>query len=172
MSAGAGEPGGLFPERGGRERPAPAPASPADTITKAVGNAARFWRRDRGPSGAIHYTGLAALKGQGVRAGPHSIPYRYLGPDPKAKTARLPHGTLKVRAQQPEFKRDEDKLLASLDGRGLGELVRVKREPDWQKVKPLVTATESGAVVWTETGELVEGVRAEVRPPKFTVETD
>lgn len=97
---------------------------------------------------------------------------RILQEDPKAKTVRLPHGVLKMRAQQPEFKRDEDKLLAWLDGRGIGELVRVKREPDWQKIKPLVAATGSGAVVWTETSELVEGVRAETRPPKFTVETD
>lgn len=84
---------------------------------------------------------------------------------------RLPHGVLKVRAQAPEFERDEERLLEWLDARGMGEFVRTKREPDWQKLKPLLAATPGGAVVVADTGEIVEGVRAVPRPPRFTAET-
>lgn len=97
---------------------------------------------------------------------------RLLEEDPKAKTVRLPHGVLKMRAQAPEFERDEERLLEWLDARGMGEFVRVKREPDWQRLKPLLAPTPGGAVVVADTGEVVEGVRAVLRAPKFAAETE
>lgn len=97
---------------------------------------------------------------------------RVLAEDPKAKTVRLPHGRLLMRAQPPEFERDEERLLEWLDARGMAEFVRTKREPDWQRLKPLVAATPGGAVVVADTGEVVEGVRATIRPPKFAAETE
>lgn len=100
---------------------------------------------------------------------------RVLAEDPRAKTIRLPHGTLKVRAQQPEYRRDEAALLAWVKA-NRPELVKVKEDVDWAALKKslMVAGEDAGApfmpVVDGETGAVVEGVLAVPRPDKFSVE--
>lgn len=89
--------------------------------------------------------------------------------DPKLKTIKLPHGTLKLRTQQPEFIRDDEKLLQWLKQNGMNKFVKVIEKPEWGELKKK-TQVVGDKVVLVDTGEVIEGVTAEQRPPKFSVE--
>lgn len=100
---------------------------------------------------------------------------RVIAQDPKAKTITLPHGTLKLRAQQPEISRDDGKLLPWVETNHPA-LVRVKKETDWVKLKAVVQFAPDPdrphflIAVDSQTGERVPGVEALERPAKFAVE--
>lgn len=79
--------------------------------------------------------------------------------DPKLKTVKLPHGSLKMRAQQPQYEYDEDQLLPWAKG-NLPEAVVVKESIAKTPVKKHIR----------ETGEMVPGVTITERPEKFIVE--
>jgi hypothetical protein len=79
--------------------------------------------------------------------------------DPKLKTVKLPHGSLKMRAQQPQYEYDEDQLLPWAKG-NLPEAVVVKESIAKTPVKKHIR----------ETGEMVPGVTITERPEKFSVE--
>lgn len=89
--------------------------------------------------------------------------------DPDRKTIKLPHGTLKLRARQPEYKRDEKTLLSFLKDNGLNEFIKVIEKPEWGVLKKNVELA-GDKVVHRDTGLIVEGVTVEKRPPGFTVE--
>lgn len=91
--------------------------------------------------------------------------------DPKAKTIKLPHGKLKMRKQQPEFIRDNDKLLSWLKQSNKTDYIVVKESPDWAQLKKTLQVA-GNALVDTETGEVVEGVEVVEREPKFSVEVE
>jgi len=90
--------------------------------------------------------------------------------DPKAKTIKLPHGKMEIRSQQPEIKRDDETLLDWLNGEALFKFVKVEQSPDWQALKQNTTI-DNGKFIYTETGQVIEGVVAVNRPDKFTVTT-
>lgn len=79
--------------------------------------------------------------------------------DPKLKTMKLPHGTLKMRAQQPQYEYDEE-ILLSWAKENLPEAVVIKESVAKTLVKKHIQ----------ETGELVPGVTITERPEKFAVE--
>ena len=79
--------------------------------------------------------------------------------DPKLKTMKLPHGTLKMRAQQPQYEYDEE-ILLSWAKENLPEAVVIKESVAKTPVKKHIQ----------ETGELVPGVTITERPEKFAVE--
>lgn len=79
--------------------------------------------------------------------------------DPKLKTMKLPHGALKMRAQQPEFQYDETQLLPWAK----------ENLPDAVVVKVSVSKTPVKKHI-KETGEMVPGVTITERPEKFSVE--
>ena len=79
--------------------------------------------------------------------------------DPKLKTLKLPHGSLKMRAQQPEFTYDDEPLLAWAK-ESLPTAVVVKESVAKQPVKDWIK----------ETGEVPAGVTISNRPDKFSVE--
>lgn len=79
--------------------------------------------------------------------------------DPKLKTMKLPHGTLKMRAQQPQYEYDEDVLLPWAK-ENLPEAVVTKESVAKNPVKKHIQ----------ETGETVPGVTITERPEKFAVE--
>ena len=79
--------------------------------------------------------------------------------DPKLKTVKLPHGSLKMRAQQPEFQYDETQLLPWAK----------ENLPDAVVVKVSVSKTPVKKHI-KETGEMVPGVTITERPEKFSVE--
>ena len=79
--------------------------------------------------------------------------------DPKLKTMKLPHGTLKMRKQQPQYEYDEE-ILLSWAKENLPEAVVIKESVAKTPVKKHIQ----------ETGELVPGVTIIERPEKFSVE--
>jgi len=93
-----------------------------------------------------------------------------LDADPRAKTVKLPHGSLRCRVQQPEFIRNDEELLAWAEVTD-PQLVEVKKSPRWAEIKK--RGQPSGQnLVDTVTGELVAGVTVLYREPKFTVDVE
>lgn len=84
----------------------------------------------------------------------------------KRKSYKLPHGTLKVRKQQPHYERDEAKLRPWAIEMGLTRAP----EPDWAAVKQRGMVV-GNSLVDSETGELIPGVVIFEQPAVFTVAT-
>lgn len=93
---------------------------------------------------------------------------KVLADDPKAKTIKLPHGELKMRSQQPEFVRDDDRLVSFLVENGLSQYVKVKTSPNWADFKRS-TVVDNGKVIHKDSGQVVEGVEVQEKPEKFEV---
>lgn len=79
--------------------------------------------------------------------------------DPKLKTMKLPHGALKMRAQQPKYEYDET-LMLPWAKKNLPEAVVVKESVAKTPVKKHIK----------DTGEMVPGVEIVERPERFSVE--
>jgi len=97
--------------------------------------------------------------------------YFYTVPHKKSMTQsqyKLPDATLVLKQQNPEYLRDNDALLRYADENKRPELVRVKREPNWEAIKA-ASIIQGDKLVDTETGEIIQGVKLIVRPDKFEV---
>lgn len=81
----------------------------------------------------------------------------------------LPSCKLVLKAQQPEFNRDEAVLCDYLDKKGRDDLVKITRRADWAALKKMLKVMEDGTCVDAD-GEVVEGVQAISRQPEFKVE--
>lgn len=81
----------------------------------------------------------------------------------------LPTCKLVLKAQQPEFSRDENVLCDYLDKKGRDDLVRITRRADWAALKKTLKVMEDGTCVDAD-GEVVEGVQAFNRLPEFRIE--
>ena len=79
---------------------------------------------------------------------------------------RLPSGILKLKIQEPEYERDELKLMKRYP-----ELVKENPKLDWSALKKRVAVTD-GLPVDKETGEIIDGITIKSREPKFIVEVD
>lgn len=92
---------------------------------------------------------------------------RTIAENPKAKTIKLLGGELQLRAQQPEFLRDE-KLLTDWADKNRPEFV--KREPklEWGELKK-VLKFEKGKAIDPASGELVPAITVIMRPAKFSI---
>lgn len=94
---------------------------------------------------------------------------KILEADPKAKTIKLPHGEMKIRAQQPEIKKDDKILVGWLKlSEETQKFVETKEVPKWGEFKKLCKI-ENGEAIYLETGEIVDGITAMDRPDKFEV---
>ena len=87
------------------------------------------------------------------------------------KTIKLPHGALRCRAQQPEFIRNEEELLAWAEATDPVNLVEVKKSARWAEIK------KYGKPIGDQffdpaTGEVIPGVVVVPREPKFTVDVE
>ena len=81
----------------------------------------------------------------------------------------LPSCKLVLKAQQPEFNRDEAVLCDYLDKKGRDDLVKITRRADWAALKKTLKVMEDGTCVDAD-GEVVEGVQAFSRQPEFKIE--
>lgn len=88
--------------------------------------------------------------------------------DPKKKTIKLPLGTLKIRAQQPEYKRDDIALVEWLKANSLDGLVKVEEKPNWAELKKSIEVKGEKAFI-KGTEMQVEGVVCIPRGDKFEV---
>lgn len=84
------------------------------------------------------------------------------------ETYSLPSGKLKLKHPQPEYKRDDSKLVEWLENSGKTDYIKIKKSPDWATLKKAITVV--GDKVADENGEIVEGVEVVERPPVFDVE--
>lgn len=88
----------------------------------------------------------------------------------KARTVKLPYGvTLRCRAQQPEWKRDEARLLAWAE---INAPQYVEQRPHllWSALKKDASPTPDGTAVLPDTGEVLPDVQVIERGDKFEVE--
>lgn len=81
---------------------------------------------------------------------------------------RLPAGKLVLKTQNPEFRRDDKKVIEWAKENGLSRFVKTKEELDWAGLKES-TAVFEGHVV-TEEGEIIPGIDVVEREAKFSVE--
>lgn len=76
---------------------------------------------------------------------------------------RLPSGEIVKKYPNPEYKRNNDKLLDWIKANHL-DLVEIKESPKWGELKKF-TKLAGGQVVFVGTGEIIEGIEAVERPP-------
>lgn len=91
--------------------------------------------------------------------------------DSRRKTINAPSGSVSLRKQGPEFKKDDDALIRWLKETGKRDLVKVQESVDWANLKAqLVDVMEDGTCV-TQDGELIptEAIKAIPRPDKLYV---
>jgi hypothetical protein len=100
-----------------------------------------------------------------------SLPEENIKTTKTQKQYKLPSGTIKLVKQQPEFERDNDKLLKWLKDNNLIEYIKIEEKPIWENLKKVVKV-EGGKIYNQETGELVEGVKVREREDKFVVITE
>lgn len=89
--------------------------------------------------------------------------------DKRRITIKLPHGELRIRQQQPEFVRDDKRLLAWAE-QNRPEVVERKPAVKWADLKAKLAVSGNRAVD-TETGEEVAGIVVIAKPDKFEVKT-
>lgn len=92
-------------------------------------------------------------------------------PHKKTKTQesyKLPGGKLVLKTQNPEYKRDDSKVIEWLKSSGMPQYVKVKEELDWSALKD-ATAVFEGHIV-TEDGDVIPGIEVVNRDAKFVVE--
>lgn len=96
---------------------------------------------------------------------------RQLTENKKLKTIKLPHGELQLRAQQPDFTRDNEALMAWAKN-NRPEFVISPPPPEsvlnWAELKKTLKVVK-GQAVYPETGEVVPGLVVSERPPKFQI---
>ena len=100
----------------------------------------------------------------------------YLEMIPTAKKTKtqisyeLLEGKLTLKAQAPEYVRDEAALVPWLKKNGMTDLVKVKESANWADLKKQLKVSPDGTEMVTADGEIVPGVKVEQREPKFTAE--
>ena len=92
-------------------------------------------------------------------------------PHKKTKTQesyKLPGGKLVLKTQNPEYNRDDARVIDWLKKNGQAQFVKVEEKLDWAALKS-ATAVFDGHIV-TEDGEIIDGVEVINRDAKFVVE--
>jgi len=96
---------------------------------------------------------------------------RLFAEDNKKKTVKLPHGSLQLRAQEPAYTKDDKKIIEWAE-QNRPELVITPPQPEkelsWGDMKKTIKVI-GRQVTCTVTGEVVPGIEAMERDPKFSV---
>lgn len=93
-------------------------------------------------------------------------------PRKSAKTQvsyELRTGKLVLKAQEPEYDRQEDQLCKWLKDNGKAGMVKTKESADWKELKKELKVAPDGKSMITADGEIVPGITVIEREPKFTV---
>ena len=92
-------------------------------------------------------------------------------PHHKTKTQesyQLPGAKLILKKQNPEYKRNDDDVIAWLKSKMGGKYVKVEESLDWDGLKKNSAALDGR--LWSEDGEEIPGIEVVNREPKFVVE--
>lgn len=99
--------------------------------------------------------------------------YLDMVPAKKSKTQisyELPGGKLVLKQQEPKYENpDEEATVKWLKESGKSGYVKVKETPNWADMKKDMKVKVVGDAVCTEDGEVIPGMKATAREPKFTV---
>lgn len=68
-----------------------------------------------------------------------------------------------------EYKRDDEKMLSWLNNNHLDQFIKTKMDVDWKELKTRTSISEDGAVVFDDTGEIIDGVIASEKPDTFDI---
>lgn len=91
--------------------------------------------------------------------------------DPKRKkTFKLPNGQVQFRAQQPEYKRDDEQLLKWLKANGRESYIVTKESPAWGELKKIFKQ-HGEHMIDPESGEVVDGILVVERPVAIRIVT-
>ena len=85
------------------------------------------------------------------------------------ETYKLPSGTLKQKSREPDYVRDDAKIIEWLKEQELKDYIKEEPSLKWGELKKSITANEEQAV-YAETGEVIPGVKVVEREPVFLVE--
>ena len=88
--------------------------------------------------------------------------------NPGLKSIKLPHGTIRLRKQQPNYIREDEKLIEWAKKENRTELINVKESLKWGELKKEIL-NNNGQAVHKETGEVIEHIQIQERPDKFEV---
>lgn len=99
---------------------------------------------------------------------------RYFQIVPKHETKtqakyELPSGSLVLKHPGPKFERDDPALAAFLIANSMSEYVEIVQKPLWGELKKACNVLGDGTVIETESGLVVEGVKAVPQPDRFEV---
>ena len=80
----------------------------------------------------------------------------------------LPSGKLVVKQQEPEYSRDDERIIEWLKENGGERYVKVRESLDWAALKKTLTVLDGIAA--DENGEVIPGIAVTEREPVFKVE--
>lgn len=80
----------------------------------------------------------------------------------------LPSAKLVWKQQNPEYVRDDEKVIDWLKKSDCAEFVKIKESLDWAGLKKQVVVS-NGECVMADTGEVVPGIEVVEREPKFDI---
>lgn len=95
----------------------------------------------------------------------------------KKRTIPLPSGTLSFRKQAPKYFFDgreataDNPALLDFTKKFYCEYLKTKEYVDWSKFKAQLVI-DGDNVLFAETGEVIDGLRAQILPDKFTIKTN
>lgn len=84
------------------------------------------------------------------------------------ETYKLPSGTLRLKYQQSEFKRDEGKLISWLKENELTDFIKIEEKPNWAELKKRIQVSGDKAV--SEDGQIIDGIEVIEKPPVFEID--
>lgn len=82
----------------------------------------------------------------------------------------LPSGKLVIKAQQPKYSVDDAAACAWLSDSNMEDYIKIEKRVDWVQLKKSVSVLDDGSVMLNGTGELINGITAEIREPSFVVD--
>ena len=94
------------------------------------------------------------------------------------RSVTLPGGTLQFRKQEPKFFFDDlkeanardERLIKFVKNNAYSYLkVKLDESVDWMKFKRQLAIDDDGDVSFKETGEIIDGLHAQILPDKFTI---
>jgi len=89
--------------------------------------------------------------------------------NPRQKTFKLPAGQVQIRAQQPDYVRDEAKLIAWLKGNDMAGYVEIVEKVRWGDLKKQLK--QLGDKMLSPDGEVVDGILVVDRGLKVNIVT-
>lgn len=90
--------------------------------------------------------------------------------NPKQKTFKLPAGQVQFRAQQPDYERDDERLVSWLEANDKMDFVQIKKSARWGELKKALTQ-HGERMIDPESGQIVDGILVVPKGLKVSIVT-